>query len=136
MPFKFENLEVWQMALDYVDQIYVLAEMLPETERFNLKSQITRAAASIALNIAEGSTGQSDAEQNRFLGMALRSLIETVACQRLISRRKYVSDLLFMQKLDISAQELAKRLHAFRKSLAKPGKTIREEQSPYDTNDF
>jgi four helix bundle protein len=82
MPFKFENLEVWQLGLDYVDLMYELAEKIPRSEDFNLKSQLTRAATSVTLNIAEGSTGQSDAEQNRFLGLALRSLIETVACLR------------------------------------------------------
>jgi four helix bundle protein len=79
---------------------------------------ITRAATSISLNIVEGSTGQSDAEQNRFLGMALLSLIETVACQRLIARRKYLSpnDPL-AEKADLNAQTLARKLHSFRKSL-------------------
>jgi hypothetical protein len=66
--------------------------------------------------------------------MAIRSLIETVACQRLISRRNYVNDPLFMEKLDLQAQELAKRLHAFRRSLS--DKSISEEQSPYDTGEF
>ncbi len=38
MPFKFEKLEVWQLTLDYIDSIYDLAEKLPESEKFNLKS--------------------------------------------------------------------------------------------------
>ena len=136
MSFKFEQLDVWNMSLDYSDSIYELAERLPENERFNLKSQITRAATSISLNIAEGSTGQSDPEQSRFLGMAIRSLIETVACQRLISRRKYVNEKFFMEKLDLQAQELAKRLHAFRRSLAKTNKSISEDQHSYETAQF
>ncbi|HCB01759.1 MAG TPA: four helix bundle protein, partial [Anaerolineae bacterium] len=61
MGFKFENLDVWKLSLEYSDLIYELANKLPETEKFNLKSQIIRAATSISLNIAEGSTGQSDA---------------------------------------------------------------------------
>ncbi|HKI55049.1 MAG TPA: four helix bundle protein [Anaerolineales bacterium] len=134
MTFKFENLDVWQLSLDYVDQMYELAEKLPDSERFNLKSQLTRAATSVALNIAEGSTGQSDAEQSRFLGMAIRSLLETVACQRIISRRNYIRDQANLNQADLKAQELAKRLHAFRKSLA--GKTIREESAPYETNEL
>ena len=81
MPFKFERLEVWQMSLDYIDLIYEIASELPRSEEYNLKSQIRRAATSVALNIAEGSTGQTDAEQARFLGLAIRSLLETVACQ-------------------------------------------------------
>lgn len=136
MSFKFEQLDVWNMSLDYSDSIYELAEKLPESERFNLKSQITRAATSISLNIAEGSTGQSDPEQSRFLGMAIRSLIETVACQRLITRRKYVGEKAFMDKLDLQAQELVKRLHAFRRSLTRSNRSIGEEQYSYDTGEF
>lgn len=134
MTFKFENLDVWKLALDYVDLMYDLAEKLPDSERFNLKSQLTRAATSVALNIAEGSTGQSDAEQSRFLGMAIRSLLETVACQRIISRRNYISDQNNLSQADLKAQELAKRLHAFRKSLT--GKSIREESPSYETDEF
>ncbi len=136
MSFKFEQLDVWQLSLDYSDLIYEAADKLPESERFNLKSQITRAATSISLNIAEGSTGQSDLEQNRFLGMAIRSLIETVACQRLISRRKYVVDKAFMDQLDLKAQELAKRLHAFRKALTSAKKSFSEETAPYKPDEI
>lgn len=80
MSYKFEKLEIYQLALDYLDLIYALANRLPRSEEYNLRSQMIRAATSIVLNIAEGSTSQSDAEQSRFLGMALRFLIETVAC--------------------------------------------------------
>ncbi len=136
MPFKFEQLDVWQLSLEYSDLIYARADKLPDSERFNLKSQITRAATSVSLNIAEGSTGQSDLEQNRFLGLALRSLIETVACQRLITRRKYVADEAYLNQLDTKAQELAKRISAFRKSLVSSNKNIREDHATYETNEF
>lgn len=63
MPFKFEKLEVWKLSVEYIDLIYLLAEKLPRSEEFNLKSQIVRVATSIALNIAEGSNSQTDAEQ-------------------------------------------------------------------------
>ena len=86
MPYKFEQLDVWKLSLDYIDLVYILDENLPRSEEYNLKSQIIRAATSIALNIAEGSQGQSDAEQARFLGMSIRSLIETVSCQHIIRR--------------------------------------------------
>jgi four helix bundle protein len=66
--YKFEKLEVYQMALTYTDMIYTLAEKLPRFEENNLKSQIIRAATSVVLNISEGSTSQSDTEQRRFSG--------------------------------------------------------------------
>ena len=87
--YKFQKLQVYQLALAYVDAVYELTRLLPEREKYNLASQIERAATSIVLNIAEGSTGQSDPEQNRFLGLALRSYLETIACVDLIERRTY-----------------------------------------------
>jgi four helix bundle protein len=138
MPFKFEKLDVWQMALDYCDLMYELADKLPDKERFNLQSQVRRAATSIALNIAEGSTGQSDPEQKRFLGLALRSLIETVACQRLIARQNYVSDTEYLGQLDLQAQQLAKRLQAFRNSLSSSNQSynVKEDQTLYDIEEL
>lgn len=89
--YKFQQLRIYQLGLDYVDLLYSFTERLPQSENFNLRSQLERAATSIVLNIAEGSTGQTDSEQARFLGMALRSLMETVVCLDLIQRRNYVS---------------------------------------------
>ena len=116
-----------------MDDIYLLAGQLPRSEDFNLKSQITRAAVSIALNIAEGSTGQSDPEQARFLGMAIRSLIETIACQHLIRSRKYLSDETSLDAVYLKSQTLARKLQAFRKSLSTP-RNIQEESAPYSIN--
>jgi len=114
--YKFQKLQVYQLALKYVDAIYTLSERLPQRERFNLSSQIERAATSIVLNIAEGSTGQSDREQNRFLGFALRSYLETVACIDLIELRGYVSteELLVLRE---QGHQLFIKLSAFRKSI-------------------
>ena len=117
--YKFEKLEVYQLALDYIDQIYVIADKLPRNEAYNLGSQITRAATSIALNIAEGSTGQTDAEQGRFLSMAVRSLLETIACQHIIQRRGYTKDNDLLERLDTSGKTLARKLQAMRKALTK-----------------
>ncbi len=116
--YKFEKLEVYQLALQYTDMIYSLTEKLPKNEEHNLKSQIIRAATSVVLNIAEGSTGQSDAEQRRFLGMAIRSLLETVACQQLIERRRYVNKEELSKDYEFS-QMLYAKLQAMRRSLQK-----------------
>ncbi len=116
--YKFEKLEVYQLALTYADMIYRLSEKLPSSEEYNLQSQSTRAATSIVLNIAEGSTSQSDTEQRRFLGMALRSLLETVTCQHLIERRKYVNGGELAKCYEFS-QLLFGKLQAMRRALGK-----------------
>ena len=135
MPFKFEKLEVWQLSLDYVDLLYQIAEQLPSSEKYNLSSQMTRAAMSISLNIAEGSTGQTDAEQSRFLGMAIRSLLETVACQHLISRRGYLEDLEPLRQAYRQAETLVAKLHTMRKSIQPDQPWIREAEAPYEVKD-
>ncbi|MDY6836612.1 MAG: four helix bundle protein [Thermodesulfobacteriota bacterium] len=103
MGYKFEKLEIWELALAYIDLFYQIAEKLPQIEKRNLGSKALRAPTSIALNTAEGSTGQSNAEQNRFIGIAIRSLVETVACLHLMKRRnyidkRYVSTVLFLER--------------------------------------
>jgi four helix bundle protein len=136
MGYKFEKLEVWQLALEYTDLIYALAEQLPRSEDFNLKSQIIRAATGIALNLAEGSTSQSDAEQARFLGLATRSLVETVACQHLINRRGYLKDSELLRPAYHFSEKLFAKLQAFRTSLTtKPNPGIREEPALYEYDD-
>ena len=80
MPFKFEKLIVWQKSLDLSAIVDDAAKRFPKEEIYVLASQIKRAADSVSLNIAEGSTGQTNAEFKRFLGIALRSDIEVVGC--------------------------------------------------------
>lgn len=133
VPFKFEKLEVWQLALEYSDLVYGIAGQLPKSEEFNLKSQIVRAATSVALNIAEGSTGQTDTEQARFLGLAICSLLETVACQHLIQRRKLLADPTPLREAYTHAETLVAKLHTMRQSIA-PNKTwLREPDPTYNT---
>jgi four helix bundle protein len=116
---EFQQLRVYRLALDYTDEIYRVASALSECEKFNLRAQLERAATSIVLNIAEGSTSQSDPEQQRFLGMAIRSYLETVACPDLIERRGYAlpADLGKLQEIGAG---LFMQLQAFRKRLGSP----------------
>jgi four helix bundle protein len=78
---------------------------------------MTRAANSIALNVAEGSTGLSDAEQDRFLRIAIRSLLETVASLHLVKRREYLDDLDPLREAYRDSETLFAKLQAFRSSL-------------------
>ena len=53
---------VWQKAIQVVDELYRLVPRLPREETYGIRSQITRAAVSIATNIAEGWTRESSRE--------------------------------------------------------------------------
>jgi len=92
MAFRFEELQVWQRALDLGEEINQLTKTFPKEEIYVLTSQMKRAADSVVLNIAEGSTGQSKAGFKVFLGYALRSAIEVVSSLFVVKRRKYIQE--------------------------------------------
>ena len=73
MVYKFENVRVWQAAIEFTDDVYSASCNFPKEEMFGLTSQIRRAVNSIALNIAEGATGNSNPEFKRFRTMSSRS---------------------------------------------------------------
>ncbi len=123
------------MALDYIDLIYEISGKLPRSEVYNLNSQINRAATSVALNIAEGSTGQTDAEQARFLGYAIRSLLETVASLHLINRRDYLNNTIELRDAYQQAETLAAKLHTMRKKIDPSQSWLREDEITYNPTD-
>ncbi|GAA0881130.1 four helix bundle protein [Algoriphagus jejuensis] len=116
MGFKFEKLIIWQKAMDLAEEIQELSKKFSNEEVYNLTSQIRRAADSIALNIAEGSIGQTNPEQGRFIGYALRSLAEVVTCLYKAKRRKYIEDSEF-DKLYSECFNLLNMIIGFKKSI-------------------
>jgi len=79
-------------GMDLDEQINQLTKTFPKEEIYILISQIKRAADSVVLNIAEGSTGQSKAVFKVFLGYSLRSAIEVVSCLFIVRRREYLKE--------------------------------------------
>jgi len=112
MPFKFEGLKVWQASLILGEKINVLADEFPKKEMFNLSSQIRRAADSIGLNITEGSTGHTNAEQKRFLLFSNRSVLEVVACLIKAKHRNYINETIFADLYN-DCELLSKMLTSF-----------------------
>jgi len=100
MAFRFEDLQVWQKALELGEQINQLTRNFPKEEIYILTSQIKRAADSVALNIAEGSTGQSKAVFKVFLSYSLRSAVEVVSCLFIAKKRGYINDESFKMLYD------------------------------------
>ena len=93
-----------------------LQKRFPKDEIYVLASQIKRAADSVSLNIAEGSTGQSNPEFGRFLGIALRSDIEVVSCLYLAQRRGYIAKDKF-EKIYKMCEEILVMINSLRNSL-------------------
>jgi four helix bundle protein len=74
----FRRLKVWAKAHAVALEIFRITERLPRREGLALRSQLRRAALSIAANIAEGAGKSSNAEFHRYLQIALGSASETL----------------------------------------------------------
>jgi four helix bundle protein len=116
MPFKFEKLEVWKELVELTGLVDEVTKTFPEEEKYILTSQIKRAADSISLNIAEGSTGQTNPEFKRFLGFSIRSGIEVIGCIYIAKRRSIISTE-HLDEIYNTTDHLIMRIQALRKSL-------------------
>lgn len=116
--FKFETLTIWQESIKFTAAIYAVTKTFPISEQFGLTSQMNRAAASISLNIAEGSGRETKTDFKRFIQIALGSLNEVVTCLHIAKQEKYITDKIFKEKYSDS-ESLAKMLYGFKKYLTK-----------------
>ena len=98
------------------EEINTLTNDFPKKELYNLSSQIRRAVDSIALNISEGSIGQTNPEFKKFIGYAIRSLAEVVTCLYKAKRSQYISVQEFNKYYEASFN-LMNMMVAFRKNI-------------------
>lgn len=102
--------------MDLGEAIDKMAKSFPSYEQYNLSSQIRRAADSVSLNISEGSIGQSNLEQKKFIGYAIRSIAEVVTCLHKAKLRGYITKEQFNELYDFS-YNLLNMMAAFKKNV-------------------
>ncbi len=92
VKFNFEDLEVWQKAVEFAKKVINLTEEI-ETGRkhYRLIEQLESSSASIALNIAEGKGRYSKKEFVQFLCIAKGSLFETVALLEIFHANSWIN---------------------------------------------
>jgi four helix bundle protein len=73
---NFKNYDVWILSHELVLEVYKLTSSFPASEKFQLTSQMQRAAYSIPANFSEGCGRDSDKDFNRFVQIALGSAHE------------------------------------------------------------
>ena len=88
--FNFEELNVYQKAIEYGELVHKQLSDFPKIEDYRLSAQFARAADSIAFNIAEGS-GSSDASFLNYLRIARDSSRECVAATTKTYLRNYIT---------------------------------------------
>ena len=113
--FAFEELEVYQIARQYVKSIYELSNVFPAKEDFALTSQIRRAAVSITSNIAEGTSRFSLKDKSHFIEIAYGSLMETYSQLQVAVDLEYI-EREKMEQIAPIVVELRNKLSALRKS--------------------
>lgn len=103
MSFDHERLDVYQRALEFLDQCDTILAQLP-SGRAHLKDQLDRAATSIVLNVAEGAGEFSPDEKRRFYRIARRSATESAAILHIMARRAHVPADATQQARDLLAR--------------------------------
>jgi four helix bundle protein len=91
MPFMFENLQVYQKAVDFADRISSLTEKFPRGYYF-LTDQLNRAALSIATNLAEGNGRFTKADRKNFFTIARGSTQECIPLLEIARRRNLIDE--------------------------------------------
>jgi four helix bundle protein len=111
---KFEDLRVYQSAVELAAKTYQESALWNPDERFGIVSQVRRAAVSVALNIAEGyGRKESAGEMKQFLRMALGSCNEVIACLDIVQALSCHS--VEASSLRVSYEVLAKQLYTLAK---------------------
>ena len=108
---SYKDLEVWQVSLELVKNIYEITGKFPASERFGLTQQIRRAAVSIPSNVAEGQFRNSSKEFKQFLSVALGSAAELETQLIIVGEIKY----LFLQESALLSHMLERIMKMLRK---------------------
>jgi len=108
----FEDLEIWQYAIDFAVSIYKITGTFPKSEIYSLTNQMRRASSSVSANIAEGYGRHSYKEKLQFYKIANGSLLETKSFCYLANKLGYVNDAELKDLLDrsVSLQKMTNAL--------------------------
>ncbi|MDX2112692.1 MAG: four helix bundle protein [Alphaproteobacteria bacterium] len=124
---SYEDLTVWQKAMDLVERIYHTTESFPKKEQYRLVDQLSRAAVSVPSNIAEGSMRHTTKEFIRFVSVSQGSLAEVETQLIIAYRLRYIDKDNFSSTIGL-AREVGKMLNALNQALEKKLQGITSHQ--------
>ena len=100
--FDFENLIVFQKALDFIDKVFQIIKELPREYKYSIGDNLLRAALSITNNIAEGNDKKSRKEKLRYFSISSDSARECASVFIVLRRQSLITEELFWElKKDI-----------------------------------
>ena len=91
VKFRFQDLEIWQLAIQIADELFDIADDLEQKRLYRFADQLRGSGMSMSNNIAEGSGSSSKKEFRQFLNIARRSTFENANILILLERRKLIS---------------------------------------------
>lgn len=113
--FNFQNLKVYLKAISFCNQIYTITKTWPKGYLYDITSQLRRAALSVPLNIAEG-TSRTRKDFSRFIDIARGSCFECAALVEIASKLSLVSEAV-KNTLLADLEEISKMLSGLKKSM-------------------
>ncbi|MFH1562821.1 MAG: four helix bundle protein [Nitrospirota bacterium] len=113
--FEFQNTELYQQIMEYINKIYETTKRFPKIEIYGLTNQIRRASVSIALNFAEGWGRYNKKEKSQFYKVARASIFECVAAIDISKRQNFIEREIYIEILNES-NKLSKKFNGLIKS--------------------
>jgi four helix bundle protein len=130
---SYQDLEVWQKAMDLVVNCYQTTKKFPRSEVYGLASQLQRAAVSIPANIAEGRERKYSKEFAQHLSIAYSSLAELETHIKISQRLNYINSDKTKQLLEKTA-EIGRMIKGLRNSIVKRVSVKPDPRSPSPNN--
>ena len=116
----YQDLKVWQKAIDLTEDVYQLVKQLPQDEHYAISDQMRRAVVSVPSNIAEGRGRGTNKEFVRFLLMSRGSLWE-LSTQLVICEKLHYLDSMQTSKARQMITEISKMINALANSFSGVG---------------
>ena len=113
---SYRDLDTWQVAMDLAVSVYQLVLRLPSCERFEMCSQMRRAAVSVPSNVAEGQASGPSPRYRNHVRIALGSVAELSTCVELCQRFGYV-DAATASSLQAEIARTGQLLHGLENSI-------------------
>ena len=114
--FRFQNLKIWQLAIEIANELFDLADELEKKKLYRFAEQVRGAGMSMSNNIAEGSGSTSKREFKQFLNVARRSTFENANILILFRKRQLVTQESLNRFLD-QLDHLCRQITNFSRSL-------------------
>jgi len=92
LTLNHQKLDIYNFSRIFLLECYKLTKILPVVEKFGMISQIRRAALSVHLNLAEGSSRKSEVERKRYYEIARGSVIEIDAALDVAKDIEYLTN--------------------------------------------